>query len=264
MAWIFKASLILFAFSFFLYPHAEEEDTSETLIIWDVGQGQMLTYVNSTHCHHLDMGGEFFPEESIFDLCHLKKNQLTFSHLDQDHINFVTRVYRILPSLCRTQQRPFLFVSNKKRRKIQNIPLCLDNAVQPFKEVSIPQEIKPRNSNEESRIFVLKQKVLIPGDSTSRMEKHWALLLPKSIQLLILGHHGSKTSTSEFLLNQLPSLHLSVVSARKRRYSHPHPQIVSRLNKRGVLLVGTEQFHHVEVDLKEERLKALPFIGDLE
>ena len=38
-------------------PAALRAETSGRLIVWSVGQGQMVTYVFKKTCHHFDMGG---------------------------------------------------------------------------------------------------------------------------------------------------------------------------------------------------------------
>ncbi|MEK7541693.1 MAG: MBL fold metallo-hydrolase, partial [Patescibacteria group bacterium] len=58
---------------------------------------------------------------------------------------------------------------------------------------------------------------------------------------LKVGHHGSKTSsTEEFLKAVSPGV--AVVSAgRKNRYGHPHPEVVERLKRFGIRVRRTDQ-----------------------
>ena len=183
-----------------------------------------------------------------------------YTHWDWDHIKFSSQAKRIFPSLCRVvlpgQGLP---QSRKKRHMIQRVPPCIAQNHSSIKELLWPDLAQPQNSNESSRIFVIQKRVLIPGDSNQRMEKYWSTLVEDPIQILIAGHHGSFSSTSNFLLNSLPHLSLAVASARKRRYGHPHIQTVRRLNKKGVLLLSTEDFNHIRIPLREGRPVARPF-----
>lgn len=110
-----------------------------------------------------------------------------------------------------------------------------------------PEQIK--NSNDSSVIFIIKNKILIPGDSSSHMESFWVPLIQEPIQILIMGHHGSKYSTSSFLIESLPSLKMALSSARFKRYGHPHPSTQRRLNKKGILSIRTEDKGHIRIPL---------------
>ena len=213
---------ILPVFLSFLF-NKSENFKEDQLIVWSVGQGQWVTYLSDSYCHHFDMGGERFPKKKIFKLCKNKKNRVHYTHWDQDHINFSLQAKRIFPSLCRVVLlRQSLPRNKKKRRMIQRIPPCKAQHHASIKELVWPETVRPKNSNESSRIFIIKKRVLIPGDSNRRMEKHWSSLVKDPIQVLVAGHHGSFSSTSDFLLNSLPHLSLAVASARKKRYGHPH------------------------------------------
>jgi len=98
-----------------------------------------------------------------------------------------------------------------------------------------------------SRVYLIrgfKRSILIPGDSPAPAEKIWLpQLLPilngQPIEVLILGHHGSYTSTSEDLLQKL-SPKVGIASARKRRYGHPHKIIEKRLRDYEASILSTE------------------------
>lgn len=73
----------------------------------------------------------------------------------------------------------------------------------------------------------------------------WGPQLPKAHKIvLILGHHGSKSSTSEYLLNNL-SIRQSISSARWKRYHHPHPQVLARLQIKKIPNLRTEDWGHI-------------------
>lgn len=60
-------------------------------------------------------------------------------------------------------------------------------------------------------------------------------------QILKLGHHGSRTSTSTELLGAVKP-ELGVVSAgRRNRYGHPSPEVLVRLEERGIPVARTDR-----------------------
>jgi competence protein ComEC len=205
-----------------------------------VGQGQWITWISGHHCHHVDMGGERAPKNQILRLCRNRKNSLLLTHSDLDHISFISWGLRNLSGLCLKtplRERTTRFA----QKKLLGLKLC----DQTQKHTATVQEVlfhpppenisHPHKSDRNilSRVYIIPgatRNALVPGDSTKEAEKIWKHQLPKApIQILILGHHGSRTSTSPELLAHLPHLKMGIASARKRRYGHPHPEITKRL-----------------------------------
>jgi len=74
--------------------------------------------------------------------------------------------------------------------------------------------------------------------------------------ILKVGHHGSKTSTSEDFLAAV-SPRIAIISAgRKNRYGHPHQEIVDLLTRSGISIFRTDRDRDVvmESDGKELRI----------
>lgn len=219
------------------------------LYIWNVGQGQWATLNLEKICIHFDMGGEKAPKEKINSLCKTKQNQLYLSHADTDHISFIYWSKRNLNKLC-LQSLPRETLSLKKAKLISSLSRC-QIGLKLIQELTLPKMLlKP---NDMSRVFLLKSKrgdILIPGDSTALAEKYWAN--PKAlhkVRVLLIGHHGSKTSTSSELLKSLPSLLISINSARKKRYGHPHQSVVDRLQIKLTPLLKTESWGHLSIEI---------------
>ncbi|WP_291516360.1 hydrolase [Bdellovibrio sp. ArHS] len=210
-------------------------------VVWNVGQGQWLTAITPASCHHFDMGGEFFPWQKIIFQCAQKENFVFLSHWDWDHIGALNQFKNMtrLQKLC-IQLRPRGKTSGRKARLLSSY---LDCPVQ-FKG-AVWSTQSPRNTNEQSHVIAFNS-YLIPGDSTSAQEKKWSTLSAfRQARVLILGHHGSQTSTSKELLDSLPALRMSVASARWARYRHPHSQVQWRLQKKKVPLLRTEDWGNI-------------------
>lgn len=214
------------------------------LYIWSVGQGQWLTWVSDSSCLHFDMGGEQAPLKKIKFLCASKRNILYLSHADNDHIQFINWGFRNLTALC-LQAHPRESLKRQKRWLL-NTPLCRTHL--PKNVIEITYDITQFNKpNDLSRVYLLNSKekaFLIPGDSTVESEKAWVdnidAGIKNKIRGLILGHHGSKTSTHLKTLNKLKNLKMSFCSARKKRYGHPHPTVTERLHQKKIPLASTE------------------------
>jgi len=206
------------------------------LIVWNVGQGQWVTFVEGGMCWHVDMGGEFAPWPEIQHLCRARENVVSLSHWDRDHISFAGAARTRLPHIC-LLNRPEGVSSVNKSRMIDALPHCTFHS--PFAQWSDPAG---KTANAKSWV-VEWHHVLAPGDSPRGEEARWIWHLPlDQVTILVLGHHGSRTSTSPELLAHLPALREAVSSARFRRYGHPHVEVVEELRRAHVPLLRTEEW----------------------
>ncbi|HBB03065.1 MAG: beta-lactamase [Candidatus Peregrinibacteria bacterium GW2011_GWF2_38_29] len=95
-----------------------------------------------------------------------------------------------------------------------------------------------KSANESSVIFRLlygKTSIIFTGDAPIE-EEYSALKLNKdfSADLIKIGHHGSKYSTSEEFLYEINSIYAAIQSGAKNRFGHPHKEALDRLEKRNV------------------------------
>lgn len=231
---------------------AEGPAFRDLFIIWNVGQGQWVTANQRNRCEHFDFGGEIMPMSKIKNQCSGKDNYLYLSHWDYDHWGGLKRLIKSIPNLCHAPW-PLLTLGKTLPKIAHPIPLC-KSPLEPWYRPEI-DFVKQKGivSNDLSQVFVFQNRILIPGDSTTRMEELWTANLrkleKKRIQVLILGHHGSKTSTSEALLQHLPHLKLAIATAREARYGHPHSVVLHRLKNHRVPVLRTEDWGNIGLEL---------------
>lgn len=224
-------------------------------IIWNVGQGQWATKITDRECLHFDMGGEINVIHLVLKSCQEKQNILFISHADWDHISFVTRFAAKTNRTCFAQK----IETNQnswKTKYFEKIPLCSERTlmqvqteVQFLNKQLIQKwilESKKAKANDLSYIFKAKKElVLLTGDAPKKMEKYLQAEALTDIRILVLGHHGSKTSTSKLLLKRTLNLKMAVASARNAKYGHPHRQVQMNLKKKKVPLIKTEDWGHL-------------------
>jgi competence protein ComEC len=217
-------------------------------IVWNIGQGQFTTAIDSQSCQHFDVGGEINVMSHVKQLCFYKMNFIYLSHWDLDHIGFVSEFQKKQFRHCVIP--PKAKPTKKFAKKIlQKIPICKANETTPR---TLPNLIysgstsHKASTNDQSMVYQL-QNILIPGDSTSAQEKFWSSKASK-VDYLVLGHHGSKTSTSIQLLKQIPKTLGAICSARKKKYNHPHFQVVQSLKQSKIPLLRTEDWGHLVID----------------
>jgi competence protein ComEC len=232
--------LILISYPF---PLSDPQFKNE-FIIWNIGQGQWTTWSSLDSCIHFDIGGEKIPWKKIMDLCQQKNNKIFFSHKDKDHTQWAYELFR------RSAGKTCLLTpitSPPYPEKFKKIPQCEDKKeFLSWQKLHPPQNIKIKDSNFHSEVILYK-KFLLTGDSDQKAEKYWVPNLKNKtlIKVLLLGHHGSKTSTSNQLLNNLTELSQCISSSRKARYGHPNKETLDRIKLKKCPHLSTEQWGHI-------------------
>jgi competence protein ComEC len=99
--------------------------------------------------------------------------------------------------------------------------------------------------NERSLIIGIANPMcqwLIMGDATTTTEEYLMTFFPDlQAKFLRIGHHGSLTSTSSALLDQLQPREAIISNGGGNRYGHPHPQVLERLQERNIRIRRTDQ-----------------------
>lgn len=226
-----------------------DRDVRSFFVVWNVGQGQWSTLVDESSCHHFDMGGERNPLSRVRRLCRGKSNIISLSHWDLDHVGFLQRARSQLPRAC-IETAPLGTSSARKMKMVASYPRCaLDGTSKELTEFTSADLTK--KTNDLSHVFLARNQILIPGDSTAHQEKIWSHAANlQHVRLLLIGHHGSRTSTSAELLTQLRGLKTAVASARFAKYGHPHQEVVQRLSQLRVPLLKTEDWGNIWFETK--------------
>lgn len=215
------------------------------LVIWDVGQGAWATLVTPSKCIHVDVGGERIPKH-VQERCLGKQNQIHLTHWDRDHIQFLPWIQRNLSKICTGILPP-----GEPKKSLRHIALSAwgMKKCEAYKERFAPDLFqiqdpsalaRAKTSNAASQIFEFENLAIIPGDSGQKEERNWSTRIQSCPKVLVLGHHGSRTSTSQNLLNKMKCLTIGIASSRKKRYGHPHPEVTSLLRQSGTPVITTE------------------------
>lgn len=233
--------LIASALVIFIFPHKINQlrQQTSTVIFWWVGQGQMVSYHSGQTCLLFDFGGDILPQSDLLKLCGRGtfRTEIYISHLDSDHIRFLKRPLAQILNICHRQgpTNPF------------GIQPCNDSQEQAAIEIIYKGTKRSRASkNQRSWVYGIENKVLLPGDSSKHEEQEWGShKLVESADILSVGHHGSKTSSSPRLLRNLKNATTAVVSAKKRRYGHPHPTVLKNFKSNLIPVLKNEDWGHI-------------------
>lgn len=249
-------------------------------ITWNVGQGQWVSHIKADECLHYDIGGEKYSfytiQTALKELCYSKLNRIFVSHWDQDHFLNLAIFARNFPKVC-WQSKPLVATianqtshasqtSHVRRQKNHTskgpwnkqskseieaislpIPMCSTATSTILWKPTLTSVFRKKFSKNDSSIVAWDEGVLAQGDSPIRQENIWSHKLSQltKTKVLILGHHGSRTSTGPQLLQKLPHLQFAVASARWQKYHHPHAEVLKRLKNKKTPVLKTEDWGNI-------------------
>ncbi len=99
------------------------------------------------------------------------------------------------------------------------------------------------------------KKILFMSDAEKKLERK---LVDSGkiddVDVLKVGHHGSKTSSNEFFLRVVRPEYAIISSGARNRYGHPHTEVLSRLASVGATILRTDLDGTIKVEIKNGNL----------
>ena len=265
---------VLFVFNSF---HAANTPSWRLTTI-DVGQGDSHLITTPSGAHLLVDAGDIKRQDSGKDIIVPYLHHIGVSHLDaliithpdQDHFGGALSLIKTFPvkelwitdcARIEAKEEWQQIISEAYRREIR-----IRDIVRGFRfkeklfdlKVIHPETKHCIDANTQSitiRAAALGHSVLLTGDLTVQGEKE---IMTTDAYLksdvLKLGHHGSKTSSSRKFLTQVsPSLAL-ISSGRKNRFRHPSKQVIQRLDSLQIPYLNTAQRGTIDVIFREDTM----------
>lgn len=131
--------------------------------------------------------------------------------------------------------------------------------VWPLRETG--RNISIDDPNENNMVYMINYKgtkALITGDLLEedelKMVEHYRGTDVLDCDILKVGHHGSKTSSSETFLDAVSPDIAVIEVGRDNFYGHPHQQTLDRLEERGIAVYRTDKNGAVGIDLKRDSI----------
>ena len=234
-------------------------DAKLDALVLDVGQGQSILLSSGEDCALVDCGsGNSWRDagtiaaDHLLTMGHDTLDYLILTHYDADHVNGLESLLARLR--VETLLVPPVMAENELEPEVRALAERYGTAVQTIKtkvpvslgkaELSVLPPVGESEEDNESGLTVLasagERRLLITGDMDAARER----LLPETFDLpqadyLVAGHHGSKTSTSEELLDALAP-EAVLISVGSNSYGHPAAEMLRRAAERGCALYRTD------------------------
>lgn len=96
-------------------------------------------------------------------------------------------------------------------------------------------------------------RLLLPGDISKKVEAMLVASYADELMsdVLVVPHHGSKTSSSQEFIQQVAPKIAVISSGFKNTFNHPHKSVVQRYQDLGVEVYNTAESGAVEIDLSD-------------
>lgn len=260
LATLFGGSYV-FYFSF----QTEEQSNLLKVVYLDIGQGDSI-YIETPDKKQvlIDTGpssGTVAKLSRVMPFADRSLDLLILTHPDQDHIggaSLLLDTYEVSNVLV-TGDYTNSSLGKELTKKIDQAKtnkiiaergqrFILDQERKIYLDILFPnQDISGFDSNETSIISKLRygeKSFLFVGDSSVYNE---ILIIDTEkdstieSDVLMLGHHGSKTSSSVLWLEKVNPDQAVISAGRNNRYGHPSPEVLDRLEDMGIPYLGTFQ-----------------------
>lgn len=273
---------VFLSFSFLFIGMIYRMYFEEYVIYFNVGQGNMALIRKDRKIVMVDMGSttdnlsasilnQFLRAKAIDQI-----DLVLLTHMHTDHINGIYGVnatiqkigYAIPKEQTKEYQEFLQYIHEKEIATItlqKGDILTFSNLIIEVLLPSNDQVIKSSDiANSNSMVLLIqwgkqRKSLLFMGDATIETEQVLLKNLKnkeklKKIDVLQIGHHGSKTSTSEEFLNEI-SCQIAILSAKKKVYGHPSLETITKLEKYAIRYYVTEECGAVYVKIRKKEIR---------
>ncbi len=230
-----------------------QDDLRVTVL--DVGQGQCILLQAEGRSFLVDCGGstdEIAADTAAAELFSQgipRLDGLIVTHYDRDHAGGARELLTRIPADtlylpdCVDEETTSQELLSYTGGDVTTVRALTEISFGAAKITLIPSQMG--NVNNESGLCILFQRencdILITGDRSQVGERELlrSIDLPE-LEVLIVGHHGSKTSTSTELLEKTTP-ELAIISVGENSFGHPAQQVLDRLIAYGCWILRTDQ-----------------------
>lgn len=246
-----------------LVPLSDKTTSSGLLSVYflDVGQGDAIFIETPDGVQMLIDGGPnsmvLRELRAVMPWFDRSVDVVMATHPDKDHIGGLIDVlarYQVANIMSTSNSGDtsvasmFGISSEKEKAKLVTVEAGKRYRLGEFVDLLVfsPASAVAMESNASSVVMQLRYgntNVFLTGDATLAIEDYLVARFGEYLQsdILKLGHHGSRTSTSEGFLDTVRPQYAVVSAGRGNSYGHPHDEVVERIVERNIELLNTAE-----------------------
>jgi competence protein ComEC len=245
------------------------DDTPWQLVVFDVGQGLSLLIQRDSKAILYDTGAAYpsgfnmanaviLPYLQYSGLAQLDK--LIISHSDNDHAGGLTEIKEsiVINELIYNDKQP-----SKNTVCLQGKSFLWQNL--DFKMLW-PKNIVSEENNDSCVLLISdgSRSVLFTGDISKKVEVALLQQYPKlRADILIVPHHGSKTSSSDLFITALKPSFAVVSAGYLNRWHMPVAEVVQRYQQHHIELMTTAESGQIIFTMSEQGISKQSYYRDL-
>jgi competence protein ComEC len=267
-------------------PNPKTLDFGHAMVtVLDVGQGLATVVKTKNHVlifdtgapmgKHSDMGDQvILPYLSTLDFGK-PIDRVIVSHVDSDHSGGLTslvksnKVKHIMTSEPEVLKQRLLDKEKIESICLPTIALCQTNQSWNWDGVTFeilhpvdPSTIPKRNNRScVLRVSAGSQRILMTGDIESRVERNLMRAAVRdrlSAAVMVVPHHGSKTSSDFAFIKHVDPEYAVVSTGYMNRYGHPKKTIMQRYKQLGIQWLDTTKSGAITFHLDPNATKLSP------
>ena len=246
------------------------ETRGEYFAALDVGQGQCLCALSGEKTVMIDCGNVMSPDNAgeLAGRWLLARGRegidaLILTHLDSDHVNGVGMLMEMLPVKMlilpygTPEDNAWLPVLREcvRDRETELVFLRSDGTLTAGAlSMNLYAPLNRGGGNDGGLFLILhfgSYDVLVTGDASEETENEFLLrVMPRDLDLLVVGHHGSRTSSGDLLLKSCGA-ETAVISTGYNTFGHPAQETLDRLLACGYNIYRTDRNGTVEFRIED-------------
>ena len=226
------------------------------LLAADIGQGNAVIVRTANHALVYDAGPRFSLESDaghrvvvpLLRALDLQIDTVVLSHRDADHTGGAQAVLAMQPQaqlLSSIEDGHVLQITRKATRCVAGQHWQWDGVDFAVLQPDAIDYEQPNRTNAMScllRISNGRQVALLAGDIEQAQEARLvASGAPLKADVLLVPHHGSKTSSSAGFLDAVQPRHALVQAGYRNRFGHPAQVVTDRYRQRGIAIFESPQ-----------------------
>ena len=239
-----KKYFVILLFILIIHMNINKIIKEDLVIFFDVGQGDSILLKNNNIVNLIDTGGSLYYDydkkiiKSLKSFGINKVNNLIISHGDYDHMgdtldlinNF--KVEKVIFNCGEFNELENELINELFKKNIKYYSCIKELNIDKFKLYFL-QTKEYDNENDNSNVIYTElngYKFMFMGDASTTTEKE---ILNKynlpNIDVLKVGHHGSKTSSSKEFINEINPKYCIISVGKNNRYGHPNKEVLNNL-----------------------------------
>ncbi len=246
---------ILLSITFTWLVFSQSGDITTSVHFIDVGQGDCIFIDSGDYEILIDAGNNQYGDDVsnyIQKYVHGSLELVIATHPDADHIgglDVILKNYSVSTLIDSGKKHTTKTYNDYMNAVLDEIGLVFINdynmeiAVSSSAVFSIIELVDDRIDNNENSVVSMLDvqgvKFLFTGDLESDLEIEYISSFSE-VDVLKVGHHGSKTSTSSDFLQKINPSYAVISCGKNNRYGHPHKDVLDRLLDNNIKVYRTD------------------------